>query len=60
MIGDDIRGDVEGAQQAGIRGLLVKTGKFQPMDLSGDIRPDAVLTSVAELPDWWRVNSAAG
>jgi HAD superfamily hydrolase (TIGR01458 family) len=53
MIGDDIRGDVGGAQQAGIRGLLVRTGKYQPDDLNADIRPDAVLDSIADLPDWW-------
>lgn len=54
MIGDDIRSDVGGAQQAGLKGLLVQTGKYQPADLQGDIQPDAVLASVAELPDWWR------
>jgi len=54
MIGDDIRGDVSGAQQAGIRGLLVRTGKFRPDDLKGDIRPDAVLDSIADLPERWR------
>ena len=54
MIGDDIRGDVEGAQKAGLRGALVKTGKFQPQDLRGPIHPDAVLDSVADLPDWWK------
>jgi HAD superfamily hydrolase (TIGR01458 family) len=60
MIGDDIRGDVGGAQQAGIRGLLVRTGKYQPADLSGDIRPDGLLSSVADLPDWWRSHTSAG
>lgn len=53
MIGDDIRGDVGGAQQSGIRGVLVRTGKFQPDDLEGDIDPDAVLDSIADLPHWW-------
>ena len=53
MIGDDIRGDVEGAQQAGLKAALVKTGKFRPEDLEGGIRPDAVLDSVAGLPAWW-------
>lgn len=53
MIGDDIRGDVGGAQQAGIRGLLVKTGKFRPEDLDGEIRPADVLGSIADLPQWW-------
>jgi ribonucleotide monophosphatase NagD (HAD superfamily) len=53
MVGDDIVGDVDGAQRAGIRGLLVRTGKFSPSDLEKGIRPDAVLDSIAALPDWW-------
>lgn len=53
MVGDDVRTDVEGAQRAGIGGILVRTGKFTPADLEGDVRPDAVLDSVAELPGWW-------
>jgi HAD superfamily hydrolase (TIGR01458 family) len=53
MIGDDIRGDVGGAQAAGFKGALVQTGKFRPGDLHGTIRPDAVLASVAGLPAWW-------
>lgn len=54
MIGDDIRGYVDGAQSAGISGLLVRTGKFQASDLDGDIEPAAVLDSIADLPEWWR------
>lgn len=56
MVGDDIHGDVEGAQQAGLRGVLVKTGKFQPGDLEGEVKPDAVLDSIADFPDWWEKN----
>ncbi len=52
MIGDDIRGDIEAAQQAGLRALLVRTGKFLPADLEQGIEPDGVLDSVAELPAW--------
>jgi HAD superfamily hydrolase (TIGR01458 family) len=54
MIGDDIRGDVEGAQKAGLKGVLVKTGKFQPQDLDAGVKPDAVLDSIADLPGWWQ------
>jgi HAD superfamily hydrolase (TIGR01458 family) len=54
VIGDDVVGDVGGAQRAGLRGVLVRTGKFRPADLEGEIRPDAVLASIAELPDWWK------
>jgi HAD superfamily hydrolase (TIGR01458 family) len=53
MVGDDIRGDVGGAQAAGLVGVLVRTGKFRPGDLEGDIEPDAVLGSVADVPQWW-------
>ena len=40
MVGDDIVNDVLGAQAAGIRGVLVRTGKFQPVR-SGQGAPDA-------------------
>lgn len=53
MVGDDIRTDVEGAQRAGLIGVLVRTGKFASADLDGNVAPDAVLDSIAELPDWW-------
>jgi len=57
MIGDDIVGDVEGAQTVGMCTLLVRTGKFRESDLDGDVRPDGVLDSVAELPAWWQRGS---
>ena len=53
MVGDDIRTDIGGAQGAGMRAALVQTGKFRPSDLDGNVKPDAVLASVAELPNWW-------
>jgi len=53
MVGDDIRGDVGGAQAAGLAGVLVRTGKFRPEDLAGEVTPDAVLDSIADLPSWW-------
>jgi phospholysine phosphohistidine inorganic pyrophosphate phosphatase len=52
MIGDDIHTDVDGAQRCGIRGLLVKTGKFRAADLALGIEPLAVLDSIADLPGW--------
>ncbi|HTS24232.1 MAG TPA: TIGR01458 family HAD-type hydrolase [Bryobacteraceae bacterium] len=60
MIGDDITADVGGAQAAGLQGALVKTGKFRPADLEGDVRPYAVLDSVADLPRWWESASGTG
>ena len=53
MIGDDVRSDVGGAQRTGLRGVLVRTGKFRPGDLELAVTPDAVLDSVANLPSWW-------
>ena len=53
MIGDDIHTDVEGAQRAGLTGVLVRTGKYSASDLTGGVIPDAVLDSVADLPRWW-------
>lgn len=54
MVGDDIETDIGGAQSSGVRGALVKTGKFRAADLDGNIKPFAVLDSVADLPDWWQ------
>lgn len=54
MIGDDIHGDIDAAQQIGLRGILVKTGKFRPTDLDQGITPDTVLDSIADLPAWWQ------
>jgi phospholysine phosphohistidine inorganic pyrophosphate phosphatase len=53
MVGDDIETDIAGAQQAGMKGMLLRTGKFRPSDLEGPIKPDAILNSIRELPDWW-------
>ena len=51
VIGDDLESDVGGAQAAGMRGILVRTGKFRPQELAASsIRPDAVLDSLAQLP----------
>jgi len=49
MIGDDIQSDVWGAQQAGITGILVCTGKFSPKDLDGTIIPDLIVDSIADI-----------
>ena len=51
MVGDDLHNDVLGAQHAGLRGVLVRTGKFRPEVLaaSGE-RPDVVIDSFADLP----------
>ncbi len=56
MIGDDIRGDIEASQHAGLTAIQVRTGKFSASDLELGITPDATLDSVAALVDWWQSN----
>lgn len=51
MVGDDLEGDVGGAQAAGLRGALVRTGKYRAEALAASsVRPDFVLDSLASLP----------
>lgn len=48
MIGDDVRDDIDGAQKAGIKGILVKTGKYHAGDESKiDPRPWKVADNLA-------------
>jgi HAD superfamily hydrolase (TIGR01458 family) len=50
MIGDDLWSDVQGAQQAGLQGWLVRTGKYRASALrESGVEPDRVLDSVAGL-----------
>jgi ribonucleotide monophosphatase NagD (HAD superfamily) len=50
MVGDDIDSDVGGAQQTGLKAILVRTGKYrQEYAASSPIRPDGVINSVADL-----------
>jgi HAD superfamily hydrolase (TIGR01458 family) len=49
MVGDDAVNDVEGAQAAGLTGVLVRTGKFRPADLER-VSADAVVDSIADVP----------
>jgi HAD superfamily hydrolase (TIGR01458 family) len=53
MVGDDVETDIGGAQKHGMKTALVRTGKFRPdaVERSG-IMPDAILSSVADLPEW--------
>lgn len=52
MVGDDVESDVGGAQRAGLRGVLVKTGKYRPeLVARSGVQPDATLDSIAELKD---------
>ncbi|MEO5574805.1 MAG: HAD-IIA family hydrolase [Gaiellaceae bacterium] len=53
MVTDDLEQDVRGAQLFGMKTLLLRTGKFRPeaLDRSSTV-PDAVLSSIANVPDW--------
>jgi ribonucleotide monophosphatase NagD (HAD superfamily) len=51
MVGDDIENDIGGAQRAGIRAVLVTTGKHKAdSPLLEHVRPAAILPSIADLP----------
>ena len=53
MVGDDVEADVGGAKALGMKGVLVRTGKFREDALAAaDSKPDAVLDSIADLPAW--------
>jgi HAD superfamily hydrolase (TIGR01458 family) len=55
MVGDDVRTDVRAAQRAGLRGILVLSGKHGRDDVQtasaerGGRRPDAVAATLAEV-----------
>ncbi len=52
MIGDDIDADVGGGQQAGLKGVLVKTGKYRQGYVEASIvKPDFITDSVVDLPE---------
>src|ERR671937_1255861 len=57
MVGDDIEADIGGAQAHGMKTVLVRTGKFRPDVVErGTIRPDGIISSIAQLPDWLEEN----
>jgi HAD superfamily hydrolase (TIGR01458 family) len=53
MVGDDIEADIAGAQNFGLKTVLVRTGKFRPDAVErGNVRPDGIVSSIAHLPEW--------
>jgi HAD superfamily hydrolase (TIGR01458 family) len=51
MVGDDLRSDVLAAQDLGMTGILVRTGKFRQDDVSATgAEPDAIVDSIADVP----------
>jgi len=52
MIGDDLITDVGGAKQAGMKGILVRTGKYREDLLhKSAVVPDMIIGSIADVPD---------
>ena len=57
MVGDDLEGDCIGAHKHGMKSILVRTGKFRPDEVErSSIQPDAIVSSIAQLPDWLESN----
>jgi HAD superfamily hydrolase (TIGR01458 family) len=57
MVGDDIEADIAGAHAHGMKTVLVRTGKFRPDAVEATpLRPDAIISSIAHLPDWLEAN----
>lgn len=53
MIGDDAEADVGGAMAAGIRGVLVRTGKYQPGDENALVsKPHYVADTLDDAVSW--------
>ena len=51
VIGDDIDSDVRGAQEAGLSGVLCKTGKFREEYFDAStVKPDYIIDSIKFLP----------
>ena len=52
MVGDDIESDVGGAQKCGMRGVLVRTGKFRSTDENHpSVKPDKIVNNLAGFVD---------
>ena len=57
MVGDDIENDIGGAQNAGIRGVFVTSGKHKAdSPLLQKIHPAAILSSIADLPTYLSIH----
>jgi phospholysine phosphohistidine inorganic pyrophosphate phosphatase len=51
MVGDDVEADVGGALDAGLRGVLVRTGKYRADRIAETgVTPTATIDSIADLP----------
>jgi HAD superfamily hydrolase (TIGR01458 family) len=51
MVGDDVESDIGGALDAGLHGILVRTGKYRDDALrASGVEPTAVVDSIADVP----------
>jgi len=51
MVGDDVESDVGGALDAGLAGILVRTGKYREETVrESGVEPTAVVDSIADVP----------
>jgi HAD superfamily hydrolase (TIGR01458 family) len=51
MVGDDVEADVGGAMEAGLAGILVRTGKYREnLVKESGIKPTATVDSIADVP----------
>lgn len=61
MVGDDVESDVLGAMRAGLRGVLVRTGKYREETARrADPQPNAIIDSIADLPALLGVSGQRG
>ena len=55
MLGDDIEADIKGAQSLGIKGVLVKTGKYRPqLTQKAALVADSELETIGAIADWFQ------
>ena len=61
VIGDDLEADIKGGKQAGLFTIAVQTGKSSKEAIqSSKIKPELLLQSIADLPDWIEENIKRG
>lgn len=52
VVGDDIESDIGGGQDAGLHGILVRTGKFRPSQAeTSAVQPEWIIDSIGNLPE---------
>ena len=51
MVGDDVWGDIRGAQESGLKACLVRTGKYrEEVFKTCGILPDECIPAIADIP----------